>query len=135
MATYKRTHDSDNRRFVRLEPRPYRMNSLRFLNKLLSACLAAAALVITAPAFAQSTSTMVRIHTNQGAIDNKLLDTDAPITVTNFLTYVRSNAYVDTFLHRMVKGFVLQGGGYGFPASGYAGHIPVGANIVNEFNT
>lgn len=47
----------------------------------------------------------------------------APLTVNNFLAYVRSGFYVGTAFHRHVPGFVLQGGGYVAPI-GPAGSLP-----------
>jgi cyclophilin family peptidyl-prolyl cis-trans isomerase len=60
-----------------------------------------------------------------------LFDTVAPGTVTNFLNYVNRGDYEDTFIHRSVPGFVVQGGGFKFdPADSSllidgADHIPV----------
>ena len=42
-------------------------------------------------------------------------DTRAPLTVANFLTYVRAGFYTGTVIHRNSPGFVLQGGGYTGP--------------------
>ncbi len=42
----------------------------------------------------------------------ELLDSQAPITVANFIRYVNDGAYVDTIIHRSVYQFVVQGGGY-----------------------
>ena len=42
----------------------------------------------------------------------RLLDTEAPGTVANFLTYVNAGDYDQSFFHRLVPGFVLQGGGF-----------------------
>jgi cyclophilin family peptidyl-prolyl cis-trans isomerase len=57
-------------------------------------------------------ATVVRLQTTQGAIEINLYDNAAPITVANFLAYVRSGAYTDSLIHRSVPGFVIQGGGY-----------------------
>lgn len=74
------------------------------------------------PAQAQ-TGTLVRVHTSQGPIDLRLLDTEAPITVANFLTYLRADDWRDMFFHRSAKlgngqPFVLQGGGFRWPEGG-----------------
>src|SRR4051794_18357093 len=45
-----------------------------------------------------------------GAIDVELFDHDKPQTVCNFLLYARSGAYSNSFLHRCVPGFIVQGG-------------------------
>jgi cyclophilin family peptidyl-prolyl cis-trans isomerase len=47
-----------------------------------------------------------------GVADVELFDFEKPETVRNFLLYVRSGAYTNMFLHRLVPGFVLQGGGF-----------------------
>jgi peptidyl-prolyl cis-trans isomerase B (cyclophilin B) len=54
---------------------------------------------------------MVEMTTSKGVIE-LALDTDkAPITVANFLAYVESNHYDGTIFHRVIPGFVIQGGG------------------------
>jgi peptidyl-prolyl cis-trans isomerase B (cyclophilin B) len=55
---------------------------------------------------------MVRLHTNFGVI---ALDLDAertPETVKNFLAYVESGFYSNTVFHRVIDGFMVQGGGF-----------------------
>src|SRR5215218_10352864 len=47
-----------------------------------------------------------------GVADVELFDQEKPETVRNFLLYVRSGAYSNSFLHRLVPGFVVQGGGF-----------------------
>lgn len=56
--------------------------------------------------------TRVRIETSKGNIVVELEDQKAPITVANFLTYVDENFYNDLLIHRVVKDFVIQGGGF-----------------------
>ena len=75
----------------------------------------------------------VRFRTTQGDIDVTLLPTSAPRTVANFLSYVNKGAYSGTFFHRLVKGFVAQGGGYRWQNTGWV-DIPEDAPIVNEYN-
>ncbi len=65
------------------------------------------------PAWAMAT--MVRLDTVRGPVDIELYDTQAPLTVANFLSYVRKRAYDNSILHRLVPNFVLQGGGYFLP--------------------
>ena len=57
------------------------------------------------------TSNSVVISTNLGDITLELYPEQAPITVDNFLEYVESCFYDGTIIHRVVPGFVLQGGG------------------------
>jgi peptidyl-prolyl cis-trans isomerase B (cyclophilin B) len=55
---------------------------------------------------------MVRLHTNFGVIALELDATKAPKTVENFLRYVRSGHYHNTLFHRVINGFMVQGGGF-----------------------
>lgn len=54
---------------------------------------------------------MVLMETNHGSIMLELFAEEAPISVENFLTYVREGFYDGTIFHRVVKDFVLQAGG------------------------
>jgi peptidyl-prolyl cis-trans isomerase B (cyclophilin B) len=54
----------------------------------------------------------VELHTNHGLIRLELDDAKAPITVENFLSYVRKGHYDGTVFHRVIKGFMVQGGGF-----------------------
>jgi len=54
----------------------------------------------------------VTLITSKGAITLELDPTIAPITTNNFLSYVASGFYKDTLFHRVIAGFVVQGGGY-----------------------
>jgi len=53
----------------------------------------------------------VRLETTLGNITLELDKTAAPKTVANFLSYVESGFYKDTLFHRVIKGFMIQGGG------------------------
>lgn len=61
---------------------------------------------------AQGAHPRVRLQTSQGAIVLELYPDKAPQTVANFLNYVRSGFYNGTVFHRVVPGFVIQGGGF-----------------------
>ena len=56
--------------------------------------------------------TQVRLVTNHGDIVLALDDENAPATVANFLQYVRDKHYDDTIFHRVIDGFMIQGGGF-----------------------
>jgi len=60
----------------------------------------------------QINATQVSIITNMGNIDVELYDDKAPITVKNFLDYVDSDFYDETIFHRIIAGFMAQGGGF-----------------------
>ena len=58
-------------------------------------------------------STQVTLHiANHGAITLELDEGKAPITVANFLEYVRKGHYNGTVFHRVIPGFMIQGGGF-----------------------
>lgn len=54
----------------------------------------------------------VALHTNLGTIKIELDAKNAPKTVENFLSYVRSGHYNNTIFHRVIDGFMIQGGGF-----------------------
>lgn len=55
---------------------------------------------------------MVRLHTNHGVIGIELDTEKAPKTAENFLQYVRDGHYDNTLFHRVINGFMIQGGGF-----------------------
>ncbi|CAH0355612.1 peptidylprolyl isomerase [Aquabacterium sp. CECT 9606] len=54
----------------------------------------------------------VELQTTAGVIRLELDDAKAPATVENFLNYVRAGHYNGTIFHRVIKGFMVQGGGF-----------------------
>ena len=65
----------------------------------------------------------VALHTNLGTIKIELDAEKAPKTVENFLNYVRSGHYDNTIFHRVINGFMIQGGdptGTGMGGPGYS---------------
>ena len=52
------------------------------------------------------------LHTNHGAITLELDAEHAPKTVENFLAYVRAGHFDNTLFHRVIDGFMIQGGGF-----------------------
>ena len=54
---------------------------------------------------------MVTIKTSKGDIKLELFEKEAPITVKNFLSYVKSGFYKGTIFHRVIHNFMIQGGG------------------------
>ena len=70
---------------------------------LFSCTLAAAAL---------AANPKVDLETTAGTIKLELYPKAAPVTVDNFLQYVKSGHYDGTQFHRVIKGFMIQGGGY-----------------------
>lgn len=56
--------------------------------------------------------TQVKLTTNHGDIVLELNAEKAPLTVANFLAYVEAGHYSNTVFHRVIKGFMIQGGGF-----------------------
>jgi len=73
-----------------------------------------AAFLISTSGVLKAENSLVQLHTDLGDIRIELYDSVAPITVKNFLNYVDSGFYDGTIFHRIVPGFVVQGGGYTF---------------------
>lgn len=55
---------------------------------------------------------IVVLETSKGVIEMELYSDTAPTTVNNFLNYVDAGFYDDTVFHRVIRGFVVQGGGF-----------------------
>ena len=70
----------------------------------------------------------VRLHTSFGPITIALDADKAPKTVANFVDYVKSGHYDGTIFHRVINGFMIQGGGF---APGMK-QKPTGAPVENE---
>jgi peptidyl-prolyl cis-trans isomerase B (cyclophilin B) len=75
-------------------------------------------------------SKTVELHTSAGLIRVELDDTKAPASVENFLAYVRAGHYDGTVFHRVIKGFMVQGGGMDRAMK----QKPTLAPIANEAN-
>jgi cyclophilin family peptidyl-prolyl cis-trans isomerase len=77
---------------------------------------AGACLLLVQPAAraddAASSNPEVRVTTNMGSFVIELRPDRAPLTVADFLRYVREGFYTNTLLHRVVANFVIQGGGH-----------------------
>src|SRR5215207_8684379 len=77
-------------------------------------CIASAFAVLAAlgaAASAQSKTPVVVIATSLGDITVELDPAKAPLSVENFLAYVKAGHYDGTIFHRVIKGFMIQGGG------------------------
>ncbi|WP_345794733.1 peptidylprolyl isomerase [Thauera sp. JM12B12] len=70
----------------------------------------------------------VKLHTNHGVITLELDAEKAPVTVANFLAYVEAGHYDNTIFHRVIDGFMIQGGGF----EPGMNQKPTGEQIKNE---
>jgi len=101
-----------------------------YILKSLFLCLS---LVFSSLSFATTNNTTedtikVLIETNMGNITVELNQKKAPITVKNFLDYVESGFYSKTIFHRVIPGFMVQGGGF----TKSMDKLPTSAPIRNE---
>jgi cyclophilin family peptidyl-prolyl cis-trans isomerase len=69
-------------------------------------------LLLARQAYAAEPSQLVKVSTNAGDFVIELLPDRAPLTVANFLRYVKEGYYTNTLIHRVVANFVIQGGGH-----------------------
>lgn len=76
----------------------------------------------------------VTMQTVLGDISIELFEAAAPLTVANFMNYVNSGAYTDSFIHRSMPGFIVQGGGYTWDNTGLH-TITQNAPVMNEFSS
>lgn len=74
--------------------------------------LIASLLIFIAPFSCIQAATQIEMQTNLGAMVLELDEQKAPETVENFLRYVDSKFYDGTVFHRVINGFMIQGGGY-----------------------
>jgi len=68
-------------------------------------------LFVLAWSAAAQAGTLAQFRTTVGDLDVELFDQDKPVTVQNFLSYVRGGLYQNMFFHRCLPGFIVQGGG------------------------
>jgi len=60
---------------------------------------------------AERSRVLIKLETSLGEITLELLPDKAPVTVANFVEYVRAGHYDGTVFHRVINGFMIQGGG------------------------
>ncbi|MDO5536556.1 MAG: peptidylprolyl isomerase [Desulfovibrionaceae bacterium] len=98
------------------------------MTKKIFMIFAAAALLLGGLTFAgpaRAADTIVQIDTSMGKILLRLDERRAPITVANFLQYAKSGFYDGTIFHRVIKGFMIQGGGYTPELKQKDAHAPI----------
>jgi len=77
---------------------------------LIMACVMAIPMVMAAAA--NAANPVVVMKTSLGTVKIELYEEKAPISVKNFLAYVDDKFYDDTIFHRVIPGFMVQGGGF-----------------------
>lgn len=73
-------------------------------------------------------STTIEMHTSAGTLRIELDDERAPLSAANFADYVRKGHYDGTIFHRVIRGFMIQGGGFDPQMQ----QKPTGSPIQNE---
>ncbi|MFW3616856.1 peptidylprolyl isomerase [Billgrantia antri] len=73
----------------------------------------------------QANAADVVLHTNHGPIAIELFQEQAPESVNNFLTYVQEGHYDGTLFHRVIDGFMIQGGGFDQDFQQKPTHAPI----------
>lgn len=86
---------------------------------------------VSEPAKTEELANKVRLKTSAGEILIELNAQKAPITVANFLDYVKSGHYNGTVFHRVIDGFMIQGGGFAIDG-GKLVEKETGKGIKNE---
>jgi peptidyl-prolyl cis-trans isomerase B (cyclophilin B) len=87
--------------------------------------VAAAAVAQPAPKPPASANPQVLLETSKGNITIELFADKAPKTVKNFLDYVKSGHYSGTIFHRVIPGFMVQGGGFNADMSEKSSRPPI----------
>ena len=99
----------------------------------MKAFLLAAVFCLAIPAAAQTAKPKVQIDTSYGPFVVELEPDLAPKTVANFLRYVQEGFYTDTIFHRVIKGFMVQGGGMRKDLTEKPVHEPVSNEARSTF--
>jgi len=99
---------------MRISPRSWLRNRLASVFLVVGALLvgSAAPAADQTPAQPAQQAQQVRVSTSMGDFVIELLPDRAPLTVANFLRYVKEGYYSGTLIHRVVANFVIQGGGH-----------------------
>ncbi|MFT5161639.1 MAG: peptidyl-prolyl cis-trans isomerase A (cyclophilin A) [Alteromonadaceae bacterium] len=79
-----------------------------------------------------ASATIVEFDTSLGPIQINLYDDTTPQTVANFLSYVNSGAYTNSIFHRMLPGFIAQGGGLVYDFTTTLASVPAETAVPNE---
>ena len=88
------------------------MIDLKLTFSALSTALAVIGVAMAIQAQPQSANPVVVIQTSMGDITVELFKKEAPKSTENFLAYVKSGFYSGTIFHRVIKDFMIQGGGF-----------------------
>ncbi len=94
------------------------------LKRTLVACVALYSLATIAPSTFAANETHVVLTTSVGNIELALDSQKAPVSTKNFVYYVNSGYYNNTIFHRVIPGFMVQGGGFTADMQQKSTHTP-----------
>ena len=97
--------------------------------RLMSPLLGVALLLSSGCGDSGANNPKVEMVTNMGTVKIELFENSAPISVKNFLSYVDDKHYDGLIFHRVINGFMIQGGGF---KPGMEKEEPTAAPIKNE---
>lgn len=80
--------------------------------RLLAFLVLCGTMTLTSPSATAQDNPIVLIETSLGNITAELDQANAPVSVANFLQYAEDNHYAGTVFHRVIKDFMIQGGGF-----------------------
>lgn len=83
------------------------------------------------PSFVAAETPHVELQTNLGSMELELFEDKAPVTVENFLNYVKSGYYDGKIFHRVVSGWIIQGGAYDKAFNEYETFDPIRNEAAN----
>ncbi|WP_421835121.1 peptidylprolyl isomerase [Neptunomonas phycophila] len=102
-----------------------------FYQLIKNATVTAAFMAVSSLALAEQ---HVMMKTSQGDITIELFEEEAPLTVHNFLNYVKDGFYSGTQFHRVISGFMIQGGGFTVDMERKQTQAPVKNESTNGVN-
>lgn len=106
-----------------------RLRMLKMSPKIVLLCLLMAPLKLFATSEAEVGNPQVKLETEKGAIIIELFPQKAPVSVNNFIKHVNDFHYDGLIFHRVIKGFMIQTGGFTFDFTARESERP---RIVNE---
>jgi len=75
---------------------------------------------------------MITLKTDKGDIRIELFEAEAPVTCANFKKYVQEGFYKNTIFHRVIPGFMIQGGGFDTSFVQKPAHAPIKNEAANQ---
>ncbi|MBP5530628.1 MAG: peptidylprolyl isomerase [Lentisphaeria bacterium] len=77
---------------------------------------------------------MITLKTDKGDVKIELFEAEAPITCANFKRYVKEGFYKNTIFHRVIPGFMIQGGGFDTKFTQKPAHAPIKNEATNQIS-